>query len=356
MNMKRLIYIISCLLTAVSCAQKLDNSHFIPGMDEEGINPDQNASGPAEPDKVLSNQVKVMSFNVRVGSEDGTDLKDWPARRKSVKPLLTKENPTVIGLQEALKHQMDYIALEMEGYSSYGVGRDDGKSSGEIMAIFWNKSQVSCERYGTFWLSATPDQVSKGWDAGYMRTATRGEFTVLATNQKFFYLNTHVDNGGRIAMLNSITLIKEKVKELNPYGFPVIITGDFNAELSHAMFEPFADWLYDARSTAPVSDSRATYHGFGMYSTKIDHIFYTGLEPLEYRTINKTYEGVTYISDHYPIAALFELTGSANPDDPQTPGNYGDLTEENFPLDDYNEPPLSNGNYGDLTEENYPLQ
>ena len=98
------------------------------------------------------------------------------------------------------------------------------------------------------------------------------------------------------------------------------------------------------------------YHGFGKYSTKIDHIFYTGLEPLEYRTINKTYEGVTYISDHYPIAALFELTGSVDPDAPQAPGNYGDLTEDDFPCDDYNDPPYSDGGYEDMTEEDYPLQ
>lgn len=356
MNMKRSIYILSCLLTVFSCAQKLDNSDFIPGMDEGALDPDQNISGPAAPDTVLANQVKVMSFNVRVGTEDGTDPKDWPARRKSVKPLLTKENPTVIGLQEALKHQLDYISLEMEGYSSYGLGRDDGKTSGEIMAILWNDSQVDCNRKGTFWLSATPDEVSKGWDAGYMRTATWGEFTIKATKQKFFYLNTHVDNTGKLAQVQSMHLIKEKVKELNPYGFPVIITGDFNAELSHAMFEPFNEWLYDARSTAPVTDTRATYHGFGLYSTKIDHIFYTGLIPLEYRTINKTYEGVTYISDHYPIAALFELTGSADPDAPQAPGNYGDLTEENFPCDDYNEPPQTGAGYEDMTEEDYLLQ
>ena len=113
MNMKRLLYL-SCFLLAVSCSQKLDNSYFIPGMDGEVVNPDQNVSGPATPDVILPNQVKVMSFNVRVGTENGTEPQDWPARRKSVKPLLTKENPTVIGLQEALKHQMDYISLEME--------------------------------------------------------------------------------------------------------------------------------------------------------------------------------------------------------------------------------------------------
>ena len=62
MNMKRLIYMISCFLVAVSCAQKLDNSHFIPGMGDGDIDPDQNASGPSVPDKILANQVKVISF------------------------------------------------------------------------------------------------------------------------------------------------------------------------------------------------------------------------------------------------------------------------------------------------------
>ena len=346
-----------CLLMTVSCAQKLDNSEFVSGSGDGTVNPDQNTSGPQVPDKILPDQVKVMSFNVRVGSENGTDPMDWPARRKSVKPLLTKENPTVIGLQEASKHQMDYIALEMEGYSSYGRGRKDGKDSDEIMAIFWNDSQVECMNKGTFWLSeGAPEEPTKGWDAEFFRTATWGEFTMKETNRKFFFLNTHVDNEGSQAKIQSILLIKKKIEELNPDGYPVIITGDFNADLSHAMFEPFmADSLFvDARSTAPVTDTRATYHGFGKYNSKIDHIFYKGFEPLEYRTINKTYEGVTYISDHYPIAALFELTMSADPDAPKNPGNYGDMAEEELPFDD--EKPQTGAGYGDMTEESYPLE
>ena len=356
MSMKRFIYMFSCLLTVISCAQKLDNSDCFSETGEGTVDPGQNSSGPQVPDKIDSNQVKVISFNVRVGSENGTDPMDWPARRKSVKPLLTKENPTVIGLQEALRHQMNYIALEMEGYSSYGLGRDDGKDAGEIMAIFWNDSQVERKRTGTFWLSeGGPEVPLKGWDASYMRTATWGEFVVRRTGQKFFFLNTHVDNDGSKAKVQSIILIKKKIEELNPNGYPVIITGDFNAELSHTMFEPFTvDSLFvDARSTAPATDTRATYHGFGKYNSKIDHIFYSGLEALEYRTINRTYEGVTYISDHYPIAALFELTMSADPDAPQVPGNYGDMTEEGFPFDD--KTPQTGAGYGDLTEDGLPF-
>ena len=359
MNMKRFIYVFICFLTTVSCAQKLDNSGFMSEAGEGTVDSEQNSSGPQAPDKIDYNQVKVMSFNVRVDGGNSTDPMDWTARRKSVKPLLTKENPTVIGLQEALKHQMDYIALEMEDYSVYGLGRDDGSGAGEIMAILWNKKQVSLGKHGTFWLSeGAPEEPSQGWDAAYMRTATWGEFTMLETNRKFFFLNTHVDNEGSKAKIESIILIKKKIEELNPDGYPVIITGDFNADLSHAMFEPFmADSLFvDARSTAPLTDTRATYHGFGKYNSKIDHIFYKGFEPLEYRTINKTYEGVTYISDHYPIAALFELTMSSDPDAPKAPGDYGDLTEDNLPLDDYNEPPQTGAGYGDMTEESFPLE
>ena len=228
------------------------------------------------------------------------------------------------------------------------------------MAILWNMKQVRCENNGTFWLSeGAPEEPAKGWDASYMRTATWGEFTVLATGLKFFFLNTHVDNEGAQAKIESIKLIKRKIEELNPDGYPVIITGDFNAGLEHEMFDPFmADSLFvDARSTAPVTDTRATYHGFGKYNSKIDHIFYNGFDPLEYRTVNKTYEGVMFISDHYPIAALFELTKSADPDAPKVPGDYGDMTEEDLPLDDNNETPQTGGaGYGDMTEEAYPLE
>ena len=359
-NMKRFIYMFLCLLAAISCGQKADNLGFVSGMGDGTFGPDQNLSGPQVPDEILPNQVKVISFNVRVGTQDGTDPQDWPARRKSVKPLLTKENPTVIGLQEALSHQLNYIS-EMEDYDSYGLGRDDGKLSGagEIMAILWNKKQVRCENNGTFWLAeGAPLEPLQGWDAKYKRTATWGEFTVLATGLKFFFLNTHVDNEGTQAKIESIKLIKRKIEELNPDGYPVIITGDFNAGLEHEMFDPFKEdeWLYDARSTAPVSDTRATYHGFANYNSKIDHIFYNGFDPLEYRTVNKTYEGVMFISDHYPIAALFELTKSADPDAPKVPGDYGDMTEEDLPLDDNNETPQTGAGYGDMTEEAYPLE
>ena len=39
----------------------------------------------------------------------------------------------------------------------------------------------------------------------------------------------------------------------------------------------------------------------------IDHIFYSDFTPLEYHTIMDRWNGVQYISDHYPISALLEF-------------------------------------------------
>ena len=50
------------------------------------------------------------------------------------------------------------------------------------------------------------------------------------------------------------------------------------------------------------SDNSPTYQGFGSSSGLIvDHIFCTEFTPEKYSVIKKEYEGVKYISDHYPI-------------------------------------------------------
>ena len=312
-----------------------------------------------------------MSFNI-LREDLGGEGHLWADRKQAVLKMIDVNYPTLIGLQECswtIREDILKADSRRKAIGNSVNNEESGYTKTSSNSIIYRSDIYEVVKSGQFWFSDTPDKVSNVWTAGYQpkpRVCTWARFKVKNTGKEFYHFNIHLHNGSAYnsssdnyigdSRTRSLNLLFDRIGSENTSDLPVIITGDFNAELSHAMFEPFADWLYDARSTAPVSDTRATYHGFGLYSTKIDHIFYTGLEPLEYRTINKTYEGVTYISDHYPIAALFELTGSANPDDPQTPGNYGDLTEENFPLDDYNEPPSSNGNYGDLTEENYPLQ
>ena len=292
-------------LAAAGCSETLDNADFI----EDYVYP-EDPSDPGDgtdPDVVGENQVKVISFNMRTGGADNGTQNAWGARREGIPAMMAKENPTVMGVQEALSYQLTFVTENVPGYEYYGVGRDDGRSTGEMMAIFYKTDVVELGEHGTFWLSETPDEVSYGWDAAYRRTATWAFFTVKATGKKFFYINTHLDNEGSEAREQSIRLICDKLAELNPDGYPSILTADFNSTTDDAIFDPLKMVMHDARTDAAVTDQFGTYNGWGTTTSTIDHIFYSDFTPLEYHTIMDRWNGVQYISDHYPISALLEF-------------------------------------------------
>lgn len=306
--MKKMTFLISVLfmgLAAAGCSETLDNADFI----EDYVYP-EDPSDPGDgtdPDVVGENQVKVISFNMRTGGADNGTQNAWGARREGIPAMMAKENPTVMGVQEALSYQLTFVTENVPGYEYYGVGRDDGGSTGETMAIFYKTDVVELGDHGTFWLSETPDEVSYGWDAAYRRTATWAFFTVKATGKKFFYINTHLDNEGSEAREQSIRLICDKLAELNPDGYPSILTADFNSTMDDAIFDPLKMVMHDARTDAAVTDQFGTYNGWGTTTSTIDHIFYSDFTPLEYHTIMDRWNGVQYISDHYPISALLEF-------------------------------------------------
>lgn len=193
------------------CGKALDNSGFIPEFVYDGSGEDIGNEQPGEtvPDNVPVDQVKVISFNVRVGTGDKNTKNAWDLRKKAIGPLLTKENPTVFGVQEAIKEQMDYMKQVLPDYDAVGVGRDDGVEKGEHMSIFWKRDVVIMEKSGTFWLSQTPDVPSKGWDANYYRTATWAIFKVKATGENIVWVDP---NAGVKAILADKGMIFEGIQ------------------------------------------------------------------------------------------------------------------------------------------------
>ena len=121
--------------------------------------------------KAQAEELKVMSYNIRLGSgQDGTN--SWRFRAPVTLEMLKDQAPDVFGVQEALDYQVALIEEYADDYDCVGVGREDGRKKGEHMSIFWNKKTIKLLKWGTFWLSETPDKPSKGWDAACYRTAT----------------------------------------------------------------------------------------------------------------------------------------------------------------------------------------
>ena len=248
-------------------------------------------------------EIKVMSYNIRYGEgSDGTN--SWQYRAPLTIEMLEDQAPDIFGVQEALGNQIDFILEFTDGYECVGVGRDDGKKEGEHMSVFWNKKKIKLLKWGTFWLSETPSEPSKGWDAACFRTATWTLMKDKKTGNKFFFVNTHLDHVGKEARKNGLALIVDKIEELNPEGFPMVLTGDFNIKPNDPALKDLDTRMESVRKIAAKTDNHHTYNGWGSASkdSVIDYIYVSGFSACpEYQTITKKYSGRTFVSDHYPI-------------------------------------------------------
>ena len=250
-------------------------------------------------------ELKVMSYNIRMGiGKDGTNA--WEYRCPATIAMLNAQMPDVFGVQEAFDFQIAFIKEYCPIYKSAGVGRDDGKKKGEHMSIFWNKKKVKMLRWGTFWLSETPDVPSKGWDSRYPRTATWALMKDKKTGKKFYFVNTHLDHRGVEAQKNGLKLIVDRIQSINPKGYPMVLTGDFNIKPDNTALVELDKRMVSTRKVAPKTDQHNTFNGWSNKETDkiIDYIYISGFSAcLEYQTVTEKYAERPFVSDHYPIFA-----------------------------------------------------
>jgi len=254
-------------------------------------------------------EIKAISYNIRQsGLADNDGENKWDNRKKATITMIEQEKPSVFGLQEALLEQVEYIETNLPQYNHVGVGRDDGKNAGEFMSIFYLSEKFNLLQSGTFWLSETPDSVSKGWDAECFRTVTWVKLQDIESKKEFYYFNTHFDHKGIVARENSAKLISEKIKEIAGKKASIVFGGDLNSDISDPIFNPVKKFLKVARECSPITDNKGTMNGFGTTPNNIvlDHFFCKNVVCKEFRTLDGNY-GVPYISDHYPIEFAFEL-------------------------------------------------
>ena len=247
----------------------------------------------------------VMSFNVRYGSANDGDYV-WPNRRDAAAAMINDQHPAVFGVQEALDFQLTWFEENCPGYKYVGVGREDGIHDGEHMSVFYDTNRLELKEWGTYWLSETPYVPSYGWDAACRRTATWTLLKDKATDRMFYFVNTHLDHVGREARRKGLLLLVERIGAMNPEGYPMVLTGDMNVHPDDPCLNELRTLMQDARQTAPVTDNDDTWHDWGKVSGRgpIDYVFYSGFAACDkFEVIRQPYEGVAYVSDHYPVMA-----------------------------------------------------
>lgn len=170
--------------------------------------------------------LKVMTYNIRLDvAVDGEN--DWNHRKDFFNSQIRFYEPYIFGIQEALPNQVNDLVASLPTYDHVGIGRD-GIGRGEASAIFFDKARFRVTKEQTFRLSETPDKISKGWGASYIRICTFALFTEKQTKQTFWVFNTHLNNNGVAARTKGVEMILGKIREVNKTNYPVIFMGDFN--------------------------------------------------------------------------------------------------------------------------------
>lgn len=244
--------------------------------------------------------MRVMSFNVRYGTAaDGPDA--WPLRRDLVVRTIRAHDPDLLGMQEVLPLQSDYLAAALPEYERYGPGRDAG-GAGEACTIFWRRDRFELVESRTHWLSETPDvPQSKSWDAALTRIVSLVRLRERTNGTEFVFANAHFDHRGATARLESARLLARLLPEDR-----VILTGDLNAAESSPPLAALRDagFVDSFRVLHPDATEVGTFTGFRAPGRdKIDHVLYRGRAEVLESGIDRTREGGRWPSDHLPVTA-----------------------------------------------------
>jgi endonuclease/exonuclease/phosphatase family metal-dependent hydrolase len=253
-----------------------------------------------------------MTYNIRLDlAADGDN--DWNHRKDFFTSQILFYAPDIFGIQEALPNQVADLENNLRNYDHVGIGRD-GEGKGEVSAIFYDKRRFRVTNARTFWLSETPDKVSKGWDASYIRICTYALFKDRKTRRAFWVFNTHLDNNGVRARSNGMALILATIKSANTRHYPVILTGDFNSEPDSELLINLRKVMTDSRevSEAKPFGPSGTFNGFKFnepVTRLIDYIFISDpsrMKVKKYAVLSDS-NNLKYPSDHLPVCVEMAL-------------------------------------------------
>ncbi len=209
-------------------------------------------------DPPAPNDVRVTSYNLRYGTaKDGEN--HWDKRKDFLAEAIKAANPDLLGTQETLGFQRDFVAGILPGHDVLAAGRDDGKEQGEMVAVYWRKERFEKLDGGHFWLSTTPEvAASKAWDTSLTRMATWVRLKDKTKEGKpVLWVNTHFDHVGKQARLESAKLIRERLLVLGK-DCSLVLTGDFNAGEGSDPYQAMFGMLGETAS--PILDSLRVAH------------------------------------------------------------------------------------------------
>lgn len=251
---------------------------------------------------------RIMTFNLRYdNSQDGENA--WDKRKYELLKTIRAEQCDFYCFQEALYSQVNYLADSLGlDYTYYGKGRDDAKQGGEYSPIFFDKNRYILMNAHTYWLSSTPDTVSRGWDAACNRIVTAVYFYDTKVDRYLTVFNTHFDHIGVVARKHSAEFILSLL-DRKPWieSSQTIVCGDFNALSSDESIQLLQDRLTIAQEKN--GQEMATFNAFDTSRApekRIDFILFANFKKGSIHTMQTHRANGLWLSDHLPVVGILE--------------------------------------------------
>lgn len=254
-----------------------------------------------------ADSITVMSTNVRFYNPLDFLKKSWFYRASLIVDDVNRVKPDIIGFQEATFIHYNYLTEAMPDYSSEMAYRDNFVLS-EGCPIFYRTDKFELIDSGSFWLSETPEVMSKDWGSEHYRICVYVVLKEIATGKEFAVFNTHLDHTSDEARINGIKVVLDKIAEFGD--IPAILMGDMNAKEDTETMKSAYESFDDAMKAAPVTEDTPTYHNWGNAekAKRIDYILTSKLDAtvFEYHVLDNCHDGV-YSSDHASIYVKLKI-------------------------------------------------
>lgn len=272
---------------------------------------------------VTAPDLHVMTYNIRrriphlrTGNPD-----QWSARKHLISRILSAEQPTLLGVQEALADQQRFVAEALGShYRSIGAGRN-ASGEGERAPIFYDSRRLELTAWRQRALSATPDKPgSRSWGNLTPRVLVSAEFTDTATGARLHAFNTHLDHLSPRSRLQSAAFIVDLVRAARKAepGAAIVVTGDVNSDVDSAVYRRLTGervlrdaWEAAAERLTVQWGTFSRYRGGRPGGKRIDLILVGHGVDVVSTGINAARFDGKAASDHEPVQAVLRVSGSS---------------------------------------------
>lgn len=265
--------------------------------------------------------IRAVSLNLRTARTP--EQHNQSIREPRIAAYLAQCRPATLGVQECTPFWRERLDAPLTHLTRLQPPHPD--PNGFKNFLYYDPEQVTPLESGVFWLSRTPGIVSRDFGSRYCISCGWGLFEAREGGVRYVHMNTHLDYTCEDTRLDECAVLLPHAHVLAKRGYPVFLTGDFNAPPDSPTHERMlVDGLFrDFRAAVPAPALPWTFNHYLSEEQEpepadfliIDYGFYSdGILPQRLTVTDKADGG--YLSDHN--ALCFDMTITNETEEPQT--------------------------------------